>query len=169
MKKIIFFILVCTTFVACSNEKQVTVKEIEKVINKELVNANIRDIFEGYTIKLEDFKDEAPWGDITLNSNYSEILFTYNNHMFLFLCETTERGDVILDAIIIEMLNEHYTLSSGPVEINNDYFDWDIHVLITGPWENGINENIQETYKSNLETLRIEKKVFESVRLHSEV
>jgi len=121
------------------------------------------------------FSSESFWmqsrsyGEESLGGGVSERKYEYKSLIYYFLCTRDNAGyDSIIDVKVISKPNEEAYLSSGPVYINEDYYDWDVNVLITGPFESGKNTHISKAYKANLETGKIEDLKYDSIVIFSE-
>ncbi len=100
---------------------------------------------------------------------HSEITFFYRDYVFLVLCRYDgNRDEEVLDIVFHHRENDMTYFASGPVEINDSYFDWDVVVLIVGPYDGQINKNIAYAYKSNTENVTIESHKFEKVVIYAE-
>ncbi len=105
----------------------------------------------------------------TLDNDYSELVVNNEQNIFLILYKKKDTTDsVISDIRIIKKENNTSYLTTGPVKINDQTWDWNINVLVNGPFEKGVNKNISSAYKSNTNSGEIQKLSYSSIALYSE-
>ena len=105
----------------------------------------------------------------TINS-LDALFIEYMNYNIILLVERIDEIDYVRDFIILEKQYPETHLAYGPVEINHEYFDWEIIVVVNRHWLNlPYTGDISYAFKINVSTKRIEPYPFETIRLFSEV
>ena len=107
-------------------------------------------------------------GEFNYNSGLLYSLIEYENYNILLL---TERVDAVndirylCDILILEKENPETAIVTGPVEINDAYFDWEILVVINSYNGSRFTDDISRAYKANFQTKKIEQFFYETIRL----
>lgn len=100
---------------------------------------------------------------------FIERKLEYKGNLILLLLEKIEEKEVIVDYVCLKKTTDTSYLTSGPVEIDGVYYDWNIVVFVNQSWRAEYTEDILYAFKSNLETKKIEPVEYKSIRLYSEV
>ena len=123
-------------------------------IELSIINAIFSD-----TIKIESGRNhgcvmpfEVVFTDNKLSAHYME----YTKHNIIILTEEINKIDFIRDYVILEKLNPETHLAHGPVNINNEFFDWEIIIEINNKsWflNKGLyTDDIGRAFKINLDS-----------------
>jgi hypothetical protein len=91
----------------------------------------------------------------TINQHYIE----YRDYNILLITEKNNEIEYVKDFLIIKKITPETTLADGAVQVNNDYFDWDLTVVVNRRWR-GSTEDISQAFKINLKTKKIESVSF---------
>jgi hypothetical protein len=167
-----------------SNEKNVnTVHSIVSDTNEVIINISF---FDDILInRIDLYSKRYVWkkpeinsgirvyGDKLLKGNgdyrFSECNIEYKEYLVLLLLEKIDGKEIIVDYVSLKKITDTSYFTSGPVEIDGEYYDWDIVVFVNQSWRAQFTENISYAFKSNLETKKIEPVEYKSIRLYSEV
>lgn len=172
MKKILILLISLFPLFCCAegNNQYFNQKYIDKIIeNKVKKNENI--IF-------NESKEKSLGLDIydskVLNINSSEnrlyqYYINYKNYNIILLTENIDKIEYVRDYVIIKKQNSETYLANGPVEINEEYFDWDITVVVNSKLKTEFTTDISEAFIVDLERKKIESFKFNIIKLYSEV
>lgn len=169
MRLTLFLLSMGTLFLACS-QRYFTESHLDKIIEYE-DDLEDKDQFLGMLFDDSYISDDVYLGAklIGEENNFAEYSLIYQNYLFLFLTSfDKESPDVILDYIAIEKTSDDSYLMNGPVQIDNDYFDWDVIVLINSSWSGEYTDDISRAFKSDLETMKIDEVEYNSIRIYNE-
>ena len=109
------------------------------------------------------------YGGLIINTNISQYYFEYKNYNILLITEKIDGIDYVCDYLILEKQYPETHLANGPVEINGDYFDWNITVVIKCSWRgNPFTDDISQAFRVNLHTKKIEPFIYKTIRLYDE-
>ena len=104
-----------------------------------------------------------------LDDNFHELILDEESNIFMILYQ--KKGDLdylITDIKKIKKVNNTSYLTSGPVKLNDETWDWNVYVLVNGPFEKGINKSITAAFKSDTENGKIKSVRYSSIALYSE-
>ena len=104
-----------------------------------------------------------------INTNISQHYFEYGNYNVLLVTEKIKELNFVCDYLILEKLHPETHFANGPVEINDNYFNWEITVVVKQKWRGEFTDDIIQAFIVNLKTKKIEKFLYETIRLYSEV
>jgi hypothetical protein len=105
---------------------------------------------------------------VFLNTSIHQHYIEYKDYNILLITEKPDEIEWVKDFLIIKKLTPETVLADGAVQVNNDYFDWDLTVVVNRRWR-GSTEDISQAFKINPETKKIESFNFITIRLYSEV
>lgn len=131
------------------NELQINSYFVNKVANDDL----LLDLF-------------GSCGGMLLSENhaYSITNTEYSNYIVLIFCHK----DIVIDLKVIQKSNSEAYVTTGPVVIDDGITDFEIFVVINGPYTKGYNSNIQGAYKANIKEKRIIKVSFKEIKIFAE-
>lgn len=184
--KIILTLLALCVFIACTpSEKKEVSTDVSRVSEKKEVTVDISFfdtiISEDVDVNAKAFIWKEPekiagvriYGDKLLKDNgdyrFSECNLEYKGNLILLLLEKIEGKEAIVDYVCLKKTTDTSYFTSGPVEINGEYYDWDIVVFVNQSWRAEYTEDILCAFKSNLEKKKIEPVIYKNIRLYSEV
>ena len=96
--------------------------------------------------------------------NYIE----YENYNILLLTERLNAIQYLRDLLVLEKENQETFLANGAVEINSEYFDWEVIVVVNSWHDRRFTDDISQAFKVNLETKKIEPFFYDTIRLYNE-
>jgi hypothetical protein len=105
---------------------------------------------------------------VFLNTNVHEYYIDFITHNILLIAEKVDGMVYVRDCLIIKKQNAEAYLANGPVEIDGDYFDWDITVLVNHKWRAKFTDDISQAFKIDIQAKRIMPFVYNAIRLYSE-
>jgi hypothetical protein len=106
--------------------------------------------------------------DNNRRTDYYEYYIDYNDYCIILLTLKINNIEIVKDYVIIRKINEETNLENGPVEIDNDYFDWNVTVVVNVGKRIKYTDNISAAYKVNISTGKIEKLNYNSIRIYNE-
>jgi len=107
-------------------------------------------------------------GEFNYNSGILYSHIEYENYNILLLTErVNDVNDIryLRDILILEKETPETVIVTGPVEINDAYFDWEIFVVVNSYNGRQFTDDISQAYKVNLQTKKIERFSYETIRL----
>jgi hypothetical protein len=107
-------------------------------------------------------------GRLFYGSDTLKRYIEYGNYNILLV--TQEIGDVeyVRDYLILEKQNPETHLSNGAVEINGEYGDWEVDIVVNHHWQGRFTDDISQAFKVNPQTKKIEPFIYDTIRLYSE-
>jgi hypothetical protein len=111
---------------------------------------------------------ETMFSDNSLGANFIE----YTNYNIILLTERIDGIHYVRDFVILEKQHPETHLSAGAVEVNGEYFDWELIVVVNRHWHlprRPYTDDISYAFKIDVSTKRIVPYPFETIRLFSEV
>jgi len=107
-------------------------------------------------------------GRLFYGSNILERHMEYENYNIILVTEDIGDIEYVRDYLILEKQNPETYLANGPVEINGEYFDWEVIVVVNHKWHALFTDDINQAYKVDLQTNRIEPFTYDTIRLYAE-
>ena len=104
----------------------------------------------------------------SLSANFIE----YMNYNIILLTERIDEIAHVRDFVVLEKQHPETHLSVGAVEVNGEYFDWELIVVVNRHWHlprRPYTDDINYAFKIDVSTKRIVPYPFETIRLFSEV
>jgi hypothetical protein len=136
---------------------------LENIINNsELITDTI--VFD--QTRLGDLKEYG--GVVLLNTDMLQRYIHYMDYNILLLTETINSVTYVRDYKILKKNSPEAHLANGPVEINGDFFDWEVTVEINHEWRNHFTEDINRAFKVNRQMKKFENVIYNTIRLYSE-
>jgi len=107
-------------------------------------------------------------GRISYGSNILEQHIEYGNYNIILVTEEIDNVEYARDYLILEKQNPETYLGNGPVEINGEYFDWEVIVVVNHEWRAHFTDDISSAFKVNPQTKKIEPFIYNTIRLYAE-
>ncbi|MCL2289228.1 MAG: hypothetical protein FWC34_00755 [Bacteroidetes bacterium] len=177
MKKLLFILLISLFPFVCFAEGNIRYFN-QAYLDKVIANKIERNKTEG--LIFDRAREESlgllniRGGSVFSNNNREIVLFryhiSYNNYNIILLTEPINNLEHVRDYLLIEKENSISNLASGPVEINGEYFDWSVTVVVNSS-RRGLRytDDISAAFFIDLENKRIKPLEFNTIRLWSEV
>jgi hypothetical protein len=167
-----FCFLVFCSLVACVDdvrERYFTQEFLREAIN----DPNLREVVSASGIIFDTAKAEglrvyggvAPFETLFSEDRLLTHFIAYMNYNVILLTESVDGFNFVRDFIILEKQHPETHLADGAVEINGEYFNWEIIVVINRHWEGAYTEDIDKAFIIDVPTRRIEPFQFERIRL----
>jgi len=94
----------------------------------------------------------------------------YKNYNIIIVTEEINGTEYVRDYLILEKEHPESVLQDGDVEINGEYFDHDIIVVIDSNWRMGgipFTDDVNQAFKINWQTKKIEPVIYNTIRVHN--
>ena len=95
----------------------------------------------------------------------------YGNRNIILVTQEVEGIEYVRDYLILEKQNLETYLSnaSGTVEIDGEFTNRDVTVVVNRHWQGGFTDDISQAFRINAQTRKIEPVIYDRIRLHSEL
>jgi hypothetical protein len=102
--------------------------------------------------------------------SFFQYYIEYKNYNIILLTEKIDNTIMIVrDFILIEKIYPDSYLSSGAIQINDTYYDWDISVVVNSKFDGLFTTNISCAYKINFDLGKIEVFEYTTIKLYREI
>jgi len=107
-------------------------------------------------------------GLLSYGSDIARLYIEYRNYNILLVTQKSDGVEYVCDYLILEKQNPETHLSNGAVQINGEYWDEKVDVVVNHNWRR-FTDDISQAFKVNPKTKKIEPFIFNTIRLYSEI
>jgi len=104
----------------------------------------------------------------TIFTNIYQYSLDFRNYNIMLVVEKIDSVGYVRDCLLLEKLSPETRLESGAVEVNGEYVDEDITVVVNHEWRARFTEDISQAFKVDLDTKKIVPVVYDTIRLYAE-
>jgi len=107
-------------------------------------------------------------GRLFYGSDTLKRYIEYGDYNILLVTQEIDDVEYVCDYLILRKQNPETYLSNGAVEINGEYGDWEVDIVVNHYWRGIFTDDISQAFKVNLQTKKIEPLIYDTIRLYSE-
>jgi hypothetical protein len=161
----------------CNNKVYFNEKFIENCLAGKIIKDEIiifdKEFKEKLYYKLSNDKEYKGgayiYGELHIpETDYFVKYIDFDEYNIMIVSINRNGVEIIIDYLMVKKQIKNMHFENGAVEIDGEYFDWYITIVLRNRWKGKYSDDISEAYKVNTESGKIEKFEYNTIKIYAE-